>query len=421
MIFLYFACLLFFNSFLSFFYLILEKQEKYIEILFTFLLIMFYTDVLVFRAPLALESIDLIYFLSANPRSILKIVKQWIELVQNDTDTSHDAEGLEAGNESKKEISIQRLSKIFLIVGECVMKELIAIDDTVESVVKGDNKAAPRKSTASRRKSTGRKSTHLIERELGTEQGVREQAASQLQQRAESEIVDGVAGWAARAAVEVCKNTNGNINSSVLRVFAALMLCKMMVANQKFCEAQLPLLHHLLKTAPEVQLKCNIVITIGDLFFKYPQVVSGETATLYECLRDPNRCIKKQAVLVLSHLILNDMIKVKGQISDLVLMLEDKDQVLSDLVHAFFSELALKGSSLYNLLPDCISTLSGKDIEQEKFENIMGFLFSFLQKDRQFESLLDKLCSRLKASLGFKLFLLFYIFRNNVIIYLLCS
>lgn len=99
-------------------------------------------------------------------------------------------------------------------------------------------------------------------------------------------------------------------------------------------------------------------------------------------LRDSVPAVRKTAVMVLTRLILNDMIKVKGQISELSLRLEDPEQAIADLAHLFFFELAQKGNAIYNLLPDIISQVaeptSGADSQQ--FRSIMTYLFSFIQK-----------------------------------------
>ena len=45
---------------------------------------------------------------------------------------------------------------------------------------------------------------------------------------------------------------------------------------------------------------------------------------------------------ILTHLILNDMVKVKGQISEMAVCLEDKEDKISSSAKLFFSELASK-------------------------------------------------------------------------------
>ena len=59
-------------------------------------------------------------------------------------------------------------------------------------------------------------------------------------------------------------------------------------------------------------------------------------------LRDESSHVRKNTLMVLTHLILNDMVKVKGQISEMATCLEDKDSRISDLAKLFFLELSKK-------------------------------------------------------------------------------
>ena len=45
---------------------------------------------------------------------------------------------------------------------------------------------------------------------------------------------------------------------------------------------------------------------------------------------------------VLTHLILNDMVKVKGQISEMAFCLEDQERRIADLAKLFFTEFSHK-------------------------------------------------------------------------------
>lgn len=68
-----------------------------------------------------------------------------------------------------------------------------------------------------------------------------------------------------------------------------------------------------------------------------------DVAILLLCrLRDESSHVRKNTLMVLTHLILNDMVKVKGQISEMATCLEDKDSRISDLTKLFFLELSKK-------------------------------------------------------------------------------
>ena len=100
---------------------------------------------------------------------------------------------------------------------------------------------------------------------------------------------------------------------------------------------------------------------------------------MYNRLGDENSLVKKNAVMVLTHLILNGMVKVKGQISEMAKCLEDPDQRIADLAKLFFTELSSKDNAIYNNLPDIISNLTNCEpkVDEEVLRRIMRFIFSF--------------------------------------------
>lgn len=52
--------------------------------------------------------------------------------------------------------------------------------------------------------------------------------------------------------------------------------------------------------------------------------------------------MRKNSLMVLTHLIMNDMMKVKGHIARMALCLQDPHPRIKDLAHLFFHELAQK-------------------------------------------------------------------------------
>ncbi|XP_008821244.1 condensin complex subunit 1-like [Nannospalax galili] len=92
-------------------------------------------------------------------------------------------------------------------------------------------------------------------------------------------------------------------------------------------------------------------------------------------LRDPAQQVRKTAGLVMTHLILKDMVKVKGQVSEMAVLLIDPVPQIAALAKNFFNELSHKGNAIYNLLPDIISRLSDPEggVEEEPFHTIMRY------------------------------------------------
>lgn len=113
----------------------------------------------------------------------------------------------------------------------------------------------------------------------------------------------------------------------------------------------------------------------------------------------------------MTHLILKDMVKVKGQVSEMAVLLIDPVPQIAALAKNFFNELShkvreaawsflqrkyigqlpaptsssglslLQGNAIYNLLPDIISRLSDPEggVEEEPFHTIMKYGFLDLQ------------------------------------------
>ena len=95
--------------------------------------------------------------------------------------------------------------------------------------------------------------------------------------------------------------------------------------------------------------------------------------------------------MVLSHLILNDMIKIKGHTHEIARCLRDEDRRIQDLAKLFFNEFAGKAdNNIYNILPDTISCLSADDsATPQVFQWIAKYLFAFLKKEWHVEKIVE--------------------------------
>ncbi len=71
-----------------------------------------------------------------------------------------------------------------------------------------------------------------------------------------------------------------------LQTAAALALCKFMCVSVTFCEAHLPLLFTLLQASRVPGTRANIMVALGDLAARFPNVLEPWTPHLYGRLRD---------------------------------------------------------------------------------------------------------------------------------------
>merc|ERR1712227_337607 len=80
---------------------------------------------------------------------------------------------------------------------------------------------------------------------------------------------------------------------------------------------------------------------------------------MYQRLGDENACVRYNTLMVITHLVLNDMIKVKGQVAQVAMSLNDEKESIRDLAKLFFIKLSERSNNpVYNLLGDIIGYFS---------------------------------------------------------------
>ena len=218
----------------------------------------------------------------------------------------------------------------------------------------------------------------------------------------------------------------------LVREAAVLALCRYMSVSSVLCEEYLPLLFTVLERETNEKIRTSIIIATGDLSFRFPNSVEPWTAKMYDRLSDECLLVRYNALMVLTHLILNDMIKVKGQVSAVVMCLNDSSDKVCSLARLFFTELSKRSNNpVYNLLGDIISSLSRdkapdtgisnstaevvqvavvsdsnsrehRELTVAEFHSTMQFLLSFVTKDKQADSLLERLLVRMAAAVSVK-------------------
>lgn len=189
-------------------------------------------------------------------------------------------------------------------------------------------------------------------------------------------------------------------NNPELQRSSLLALIHLMSVSSEFCQKNMSFLMNIFSHAQDIDIKCNVIIGMSDLTFRFPNVIEPWSAQLYSTLHDGNREIRLTSVRILSHLISHEMILVKGQISDLAMCIVDKDEEIKSTTEIFFKEIANKSNILYNVLPDIISRLSDPKLklEEGKYQIIMRYIIGLVNKDRQIEGLVEKLCYRFKVT-----------------------
>ncbi|CAK8698150.1 unnamed protein product [Clavelina lepadiformis] len=320
----------------------------------------------------------------------------------------------EISNENATSTRTDRLlSRFFSIVGQIALKLLIFVDGDIQSEIKRQRKIEDEKEEAEKKaKKKGRKIDEInkgeanLEEEMGVGGATADDADQEMIKNIlEHEIVgpDTLLGDVSEMLVRCCALDIAENDTTAVQVqnSAALAFTKYMLVSSEFCERHLRLFFTMLENSPFEAIRANLTVGAGDLCIRYPNLLEPWTANIYARLTDKSNVVRIYAIKVLTNLILNDMIKVKGHVSEMAKCICDENDRISMLAKQFFQELSKKGNAVYNVMPDIISRLSDPDVgvsDEVDFKTIMRFLFDFIQKEKQTESLVEKLCYRFRAT-----------------------
>jgi len=291
------------------------------------------------------------------------------------------------------------LTKLFYVVGHVALELLVYTEEFDRKVKRSRNEKERNKAEkdeAAKDKSEG----DILSEELGMSEADELHEAELLQKISEGKIVgEGtVLGEFEELLVAVCSSDEKSCDVET-RTAAIMALCKCMCISLTFCEKHLRLLFTILEKSKSARIRALVIVALGDMAFRFPNLLEPWNEKMYERLTDPEACVRKNALLVLSHLILNDMIKAKGHIAHIATCLEDEEPRIQDIARLFWSELSGKQNAIYNVIPDVISNLSMSGrVDRDAFHRIMKLLMSYIEKDKQSESLIEKLCQRIHGS-----------------------
>lgn len=304
-----------------------------------------------------------------------------------------------------------------------------------------------------------------IEDDLAANQAA-EYELEQLREAAEAELVElstsvrsGLLTVWSPVVLHLVQNLHTYAAHPTLQTNAVLALCKLMSINVSYAEGgrdnlHLRLLFSTLKDArTPATIKSNIIVAVGDLFLRFPNSIEpfsehmyvglekqggaaaaagpvksnsdssvsssastvvpapSESAALSAQAQSDSISVRKSTLMVLTHLILNDMLKAKSPLAEIAkcTQLDSADDAqgegaaaIAQMAQCFFVELNNKsgdksdrGATIYNILPDILSRLSSdRSVSPAAFHEIFRFLLAFLTKDKQIENLVEKLLGR---------------------------
>ncbi|XP_029170808.1 condensin complex subunit 1 [Nylanderia fulva] len=366
----------------------------------------------------ATDALNVIYHLANQPDKLVK------ELLLDITEKSQliNKENNQAG------VSRPVLCKLLHIVGHIAIKQMIHLDMPIYKELKRRNavrkqnkskKQVPRgntfttpdirsksanasvSSSARRNRDNSMISATSENGEEALEGAIDDAEAEFVNNALENEIVtgNGLLAKFVPLVLDVCKY-HDKYNNENLQAAASLALSKMMTVSSIFCEQSLQLLVTILERSPYPGVRSNMLIGLSDLATRFPNQVEPWSKHIYGRLRDQNVDVRRTCVRMLSNLIMREMIRVKGQVSELALCIIDEDKQIRQNTKDFFNQLAQKGNALYNIVPDILSRLADPELnlEEKQFQETIKYILGLIQRERQIDTIIDKICARFKLA-----------------------
>uniref|UniRef100_A0AAX7VUX2 Condensin complex subunit 1 n=1 Tax=Astatotilapia calliptera TaxID=8154 RepID=A0AAX7VUX2_ASTCA len=340
------------------------------------------------------QAVRLIYFLAESPDQLCsRLLQRSARLLLDQI-----AEG---GEVNKDAVNCVCLAQLLAACGCVAFWQVSHLERSVSAELRrrrGETEEREEKEKGPAGKQTANEST--MEEELGLIGASAEDTEAELIRNiCETELLENLLSAFLPLLVRVC-GSPGRYSHPQLTTAACLALSQYMMISPSVCEENIRLMFTVLERSTLPVVRANAIIALGDLTVRFPNILEPWTQNLYARLSDEVPSVRQTAVTVLTQLVLKDVLKVKGQVSEVAVLLIDPDSHINSLALNFFNELATKDNAIYNLLPDIISRLSDPErgMSSEDFNTIMKQLFSYITKERQTESLVEKLCQRFRTA-----------------------
>ncbi|XP_018538245.1 condensin complex subunit 1 [Lates calcarifer] len=360
------------------------------------------------------QAVRLIYFLAESPdqlcsrllqRSARLLLDQIAEGGEVNKDPGQMQDGSQESNEQGEQVNCVCLAQLLALCGCVAFWQVSHLERSVSAELRrrrGETEEREEKEKGPSSKAKQAANESAMEEELGLIGASAEDTEAELIRKiCETELLaeENLLCAFLPLLVKVCSSP-GRYSHPQLTTAACLALSQYMMISPSVCEENIRLMFTVLERSSFPVVRANAIIALGDLTVRFPNILEPWTQNLYARLSDEVPSVRQTAVTVLTQLVLKDVLKVKGQVSEVAVLLIDPEPHITSLALNFFNELASKDNAIYNLLPDIISRLSDPErrMSSEDFNTIMKQLFSYITKERQTESLVEKLCQRFRTA-----------------------
>ncbi|GLI59397.1 hypothetical protein VaNZ11_001278 [Volvox africanus] len=288
-----------------------------------------------------------------------------------------------------------QIARSIFLVG-CIAVQQLAFIDVLAKRVRLER-------AAQERNATEKASQTDMDAQLGTGQA-REHQFDALQEELEARLMDdGLISVWGKLVSKICHTPAMLGLHPDLASAAMATLAKFMAIDAAYCEDNCPIFFTRLtggnvKLAPGV--RCGMLVALGDLGRRHPNVMEPWTERMFVCLNDENEEIATTCLRILAHLVLSDMTKPKGHMSHVARCLVSPSAAVRDLAIRLFNSLAKKqakggANKVYQYLPEIISTVTrGDPMPEQDFKAMMQRLLGYVKADKLADKLKERLCER---------------------------
>ncbi|KAM6910278.1 condensin complex subunit 1 [Xenentodon cancila] len=354
------------------------------------------------------QAVRLIYFLAESPdqlcsRLLQRSARLLLDHIAESGEVNKDVGQIQ--DESSEQVNSVCLAQLLALCGCVAFWQVSHLERGVSTELRrrrGENEEREEKEKGPASKAKQGANESAMEEELGLIGATAEDTEAELIRKiCETELLaeENLLSAFLPLLVRVCSSP-GRYTHPQLTTAACLALSQYMMISPSVCEENIRLMFTVLERATLPVIRANAIIALGDLTVRFPNILEPWTQNLYARLSDEVPSVRQTTVTVLTQLVLKDVLKVKGQVSEVAVLLIDPEPHITSLALNFFNELSTKDNAIYNLLPDIISRLSDPErgMSSEDFNTVMKQLFSYITKERQTESLVEKLCQRFRTA-----------------------
>ncbi|CAL8360392.1 unnamed protein product [Arctogadus glacialis] len=359
------------------------------------------------------QAVRLLYFLAECPDQLCSLLMQkstqlLLDQVTRTAEASKETVPSQGDSQdsqdSAEQVSSVSLAQLLSLCGCVAFWQVSHLEGSVSAELRRRRRETEEREEKEKRPSKSKQAANdsAVEEELGLMGAMADDTEAELIRKiCETELLaeENMLFCFLPLLVKVCSSP-GRYAHPQLTTAACLALSQFMMISPSVCDEHTRLLFTVLERSPLPVVRANAIIALGDLIVRFPNVLEPWTQNLYARLRDPVPSVRQTAVTVLTQLVLKDVLKVKGQVGEVAVLLIDPEPHITSLALNFFNELASKDNAIYNLLPDIVSRLSDPErgMSAEDYHVIMKQLFSYITKERQTESLVEKLCQRFRTA-----------------------